>query len=75
MPNIRMDEAESALWHEVGTRGGAFRTAMRGRAVDLVAEQGWRVEIVDFNGATVADVRGAETNQHDRDAGDSRSHR
>jgi hypothetical protein len=61
MPHIKMDEAETALFNEVGERGDAFRRAMRDREAELVGSQGWMVEAVDSAGAMVDHVTGAES--------------
>jgi len=61
MPHIKMDEGETALFHEVGERGDAFRRALRDREAELVRGQGWMVEAVDPDGTMVDHVTGAES--------------
>jgi hypothetical protein len=61
MPHIKMDEAETALFKEVGERGDAFRRAMHNREAELVRSKGWMVEAVDAAGAMVDHVTGAES--------------
>ena len=45
--DIGLDPNELALWNEVGSRGDAFRLAMRERADEKVRQGGKMIEIVD----------------------------
>jgi hypothetical protein len=63
MRQIKMDEGETALWKETGTRGSAFRRGMHYRASELVRERGGVVEIVDDNDAMVDNTLAAERQQ------------
>jgi hypothetical protein len=47
MSDIKLTENESALWHEVGSRGDLFRAAMRDRAVEQTRLSGRMTEICD----------------------------
>ncbi len=51
--DIRLDEAETALWHEPGSRGEAFRRATRDRAAEQIRLHGHMVEILDADGIMV----------------------
>lgn len=54
--DIKLDEAESELWHEVGPRGEKFRQAQRDRAAEQVRLKRRMVEIDDSHGAMVEAV-------------------
>ena len=45
--DIGLDADELALWNEVGSRGDAFRRAIRDRADEKVRQGGKMIEIVD----------------------------
>lgn len=46
-PGLRLTKEEMILWNEPGTRGDAFRQAVRDRAAEQATESGNTVEILD----------------------------
>jgi hypothetical protein len=67
MADIRLDKAETALWNEVGSRGEAYRGAIRDRASDQVQTTGKMTEVLDGAGGMLdsiaKDQPGPTTNQ------------
>ncbi len=53
MANIRLDQAETKLWNEVGSRGDKFREAMRDRAYEEARVAKQVTEVVDAGGKMV----------------------
>ena len=47
MSDIKLNENETALWNEVGSRGDLFRAAMRDRAHEQTRVSGKMTEICD----------------------------
>jgi hypothetical protein len=47
MSDIKLNESETALWNEVGSRGDLFRAAMRDRAHEQTRVSGQMTEICD----------------------------
>lgn len=60
MANIRLDDAETALWNEVGSRGDAFRAATMDRAAEEVRVSGRRSDVIDDDGKMVESRMGKE---------------
>jgi hypothetical protein len=56
MADIKLNDPESALWREVGSRGDAFRSAVRDRAVEQVRLTGTMTEILDYEGRMLESV-------------------
>ena len=54
-PRIDMNEAEIALWNEAGSRGDAFRRAIRGRAAERLRETG-HLALIENPGGQVVDA-------------------
>jgi len=57
MAHIRLDDKESALWNEVGSRGDYFRQALRDRAIEEVRLTGQMSQILDHSGTMLDAVR------------------
>ena len=57
MADIRLNDAESALWNEVGTRGDAFRRATHDRASEQLRLHGRLIEILDYDGRMLDSVK------------------
>lgn len=55
--NIRLDENETALWNEVGSRGDHFRAAMRDRASEQVRLTKQMSEILSSAGEMLESVK------------------
>lgn len=60
MSDIKLDENESALWYEVGSRGDLFRAAMRDRAHEQTRLSGRMTEICDPVGRMLDAVQPAD---------------
>ncbi len=61
MKDIKLDEAESALFHEVGTRGDAFRQATQDRAAEASRlDRGKIIETKDQDGRMVDNISAAD---------------
>lgn len=60
MSDIKLTENESALWHEVGSRGDLFRAAMRDRAHEQTRLSGRMTEICDPIGRMLDAVQPAD---------------
>ena len=60
MADIKLDDNESAVWNEVGTRGDAFRKATLDRADEQARVSGRTSEVVDEEGQRVDAVRKPE---------------
>ena len=53
MADIKLDDKETALWKEVGSRGDAFRRAIHDRAADESHATGHVSAILDENRSMV----------------------
>jgi len=60
MSDIKLSSNESALWHEVGSRGDLFRAAMRDRAHEETRRSGRMTEICDAVGRMLDAVQPAD---------------
>jgi hypothetical protein len=56
MIDIKLDEQETALFNEVGSRGDYFRAATRDRAFEQVRRTGQMIEIVSATGRMLDNI-------------------
>ena len=61
MSDIKLDDAESALFNEVGSRGDAFRQAIEDRAAEASRlDRGKMIEVKDGDGKMVDNTSAGE---------------